>query len=439
VERLHQTHDSLRAMLPRESIEAILGPPIPPAEEAPPAPRGAIVSPPGSITPAYPEPARMRATDPDPFDIELLLRTPFWAPQIVSPEPAEEQAEEQAEEVGPGPVAGLILTYWQPQAQWPTDRLVADPDVLASTVAMRFPFRFLGFSMLDVVPAGLAGIPVEPRSYKSPLHAEPMQSVPQLCCDLQFSAAPLGGIPTEAADHDEIPWSDKLMALASFAAQDSQAARRDPWPSAAFPVIQRAHLPIGTLESGVILAARVPMLAGLRPLSIDQVPLVHGTWIDSLRALGTEPGREMPRYELSTPALRPRLRLAAGSRYPVATRDAGYTVAVIEPENLAPSGKGVAIPERKAMAMAAGAGAGSGGSLDTPVPTAAGMVPLAMKANEPKSPSALPTFNPPQPLWTEPRRPASHLEPIDAKPIADFINAPAVVFEKPVAGPEAPK
>jgi hypothetical protein len=428
VERLHQTHDSLRAMLPRESIEAILGPPIPPPEEAPPAPRGAIVSPPESISPAYPEPARMRAADPDPFDIELLLRTPFWAPQIVSPEPVE--VEEEAE---PAPIAGLILTYWQPQAQWPTDRLVADPAALASTVAMRFPLRPFGFSMIDVVPAGLAGIPVEPRSYKSPLHAEPMHSVPQLCCDLQFSATPLG-VPTETPDHDEIPWSDKLMALASFAAQDSPTTRRDPWPSAAFPVIQRAHLPIGTLESGVILAARVPMLAGLRPLSIDQVPLVHGTWIDSLRALGTEPGREMPRYELSTPALRPRLRLAAGSRYPVATRDAAYTVAVIEPENLEPSGKGVTIPERKAMTMAAGAGAGSGGSLDTPVPTAAGMVPLAMKANEPKSPNSVPTFNPPQPLWTEPRRPASHLEPIDAKPVADFINAPAVVPEAPKEG-----
>ena len=78
-----------------------------------------------------------------------------------------------------------------------------------------------------------------------------------------------------------------------------------------------------------------PRLAGLRSLAIDQVPLVHGTWIDSLRAMRAE--GESPRYELATPAMRPRLRLAAGSRYPVATRDPGVAPAPIEPQNLQPS------------------------------------------------------------------------------------------------------
>ena len=145
------------------------------------------------------------------------------------------------------------------------------------------------------------------------------------------------------------------MALAAFAASDDAVKknRRDPWPAAPFPKVQRAQLPLGTMVYGLSVAS--PVLAGLRPLSIDQVPLVHGTWIDNLRAMGTE--GESPRYELSTPALRPRLKLAAGSRYPVATRDHATAVAVIEPESVLPA-SAVAIPARKAMS-AATAGASS--------------------------------------------------------------------------------
>jgi hypothetical protein len=163
----------------------------------------------------------------------------------------------------------------------------------------------------------------------------------------------------------------------------------------------------------------------LRPLSIDQVPLVHGTWIDNLRAMGTD--GESPRYELSTPALRPRLKLAAGSRYPVATRDTPMAVAVIEPESVLLA-SAVTIPARKAMAAAAGASS----------PGEAGLLPLACaKANEPEPAQTVQSINLPQPLWSGPVRPASHLEPLDAKPVMDILSpVPAPAEAPPAAAPK---
>ena len=70
----------------------------------------------------------------------------------------------------------------------------------------------------------------------------------------------------------------------------------------AFHQGSKARLPLATMERKVTLAGGTPRLAGLRSLAIDQVPLVHGTWIDSLRALRAE--GESPRFELATPTLR---------------------------------------------------------------------------------------------------------------------------------------
>ncbi len=431
VERLHQTHDSLRAIRPPEGVQAILGRAIPEAPEEQfqaPAPSGTIVPPPSAMLALkFDEPFSPAEPDSLSDESELQPRAPLWAPQ----------AEAAKEVEAPGPVADFIplssaLLYGMCQAKWPEDRIEkAEPNPIATGLSVRIPLRPSASIARDVLIAGVTKIPVEPRAHKSSRHAEPVNSVLLPCRDLSLSASPKGGVLAEGgAEHDDIPRAEKMIALAAFGAHDSETTRRDPWPSAPFAILQRAHLPLGTIECGVTLAAAMPMLAGLRPLSIDQVPLVHGTWIDSLRALGTETSKESPRYELSTPALRPRLRLAAGSRYSVATRNGAIAVATIEPENLPPSAKGVAIPERKAMAAAAGAGASAG--VEIPAPGAAGLLPLACaKPNEPTSPATAPAFNPPQPLWTEPRRPASQLEPIDAKPIADFMpGAPAIADTK---------
>jgi hypothetical protein len=423
VERLNATHDSLRAFRPVGGTEPIVGYPMP--EPAP--PQSGIIAPP-TVLPKHDGSRPLVAADPLSYDSDLAPQTPLWAPQIA----AAEESSEQEEVVAPAPLSGWLPIHGMPQPRWPMDRLVIpEPCPTAGTGPIWIPLRSTAALRRDVLAAGAALMPLAPQHYKGVQPLEPLHPAMQPCRDIAHAASPVG---VALESEEDVPRAEKLIALATFAAREdnSNKSRRDPWPAAPFSKVQRAHVPLSTMERNVKPSVATPVLAGLRSLSIDQVPLVHGTWIDSLRALGAE--GESPRYELSTPALRPRLRLAAGSRYPVATRDPGVAVATSEPENLQPSAREVSIPERKSMAAAA---ASSGEGVQTPAPGTAGMVPLAaMKPNEPAvqtAPSAQ-AMNLPQPLRTEPMRPASHLEPLDAKPVADFIAGapvPPPVEEKP--------
>jgi hypothetical protein len=400
VERLHQTHDSLRAVRPKEGVQAILGPP----------PSG-IIAPP--VGPKYLESPAVLAADPYSYESDLAPQSPLWAPGVEAPVPA----------------AGF-LEFLRPQPKWPTDRLeMPEPNPLSAVGKIRIPLRAAVALIADVRAAGVTKIPIEPRNSKGASRVEALFTTMLPTRDMARTVTPQGfpEVPAEP-EEEQIPFAKKLMALAAFAASEDVVMknRRDPWPAAPFPHAQRAQLPLGQMVCG--LGAASPVLAGLRPLSIDQVPLVHGTWIDNLRAMGTE--GESPRYELSTPAMRPRLKLAAGSRYPVATRDHATAVAVIEPESVLPA-SAVAIPARKAMSAAAGAGLA--GEKAIPVPGEAGLLPLACaKANEPEPAHTVQAVNLPQPLWSAPVRPASHLEPLDAKPVMDIMSP------VPERAPEAP-
>lgn len=419
LERLHQTHDSLRAFLPKEGVRAILGPDEPP-------PSGLIVP---SVAPMADVSLGMVAADPYSYECDLAPRTPFWAPQL-------------AEDFGgdaPGPLAGMVDFVARPQPKWPMDRLeMAEPNPFAPAVRIRIPLRPAEPLLADVRAAGVAKIPVEPRNSKGASRVEALETTLRPCRELTRTVAP-AGFPQAAPETEEeqVPFSRKLMVLAAFAASEDapNKSRRDPWPSAPFPKAQGVQLPLGMPVC--VLRAGSPVLAGLRPLSIEQVPLVHGTWIDSLRAMRIE--GESPRYELATPALRPRLRLAAGSRYPVPTRDQATAVAVIEPRNV-PAVSAVTIPERKTFAMAAGAGGGSVPVAEIPAPGEAGLLPLASaKVNEPEPAHLVQAVSLPQPLCSAPLRPESHLEPLDAKPVMDILTPAAAPEKAASAGPAEPK
>jgi hypothetical protein len=364
-----------------------------------------------SVAPKADEAAPL-AAGPFAFESDLAPQTPFWAPQIAQYEGHDAPAE----------LAGYVEFVTRPQPKWPTDQLEAKPTALFPTGRVRVPLRPVTPMPTEVQIAGVAEIPVAPRSYQGEPHVEPLSTAMLPLHNIALAIEPQGFPPVEAQAEEEIvPLAGKIS-LETFLAQEDSAktGHRGLWPAAPFSGVQKAYLPLATVKYGIRRGA--PPQAGLRPLAIDQVPLVHGTWIDSLRAMGAE--GESPRYELSTPALRPRLRLAAGSRYPVPTRDTGITVAAIEPEVL-PSASGVAIPARSAIAAAAGASSSSGKAsesmaLPIPVPGAAGLLPLTCAvANQPESPVQSVTL--PQPLRTEPVRPASHLEPLDSKPVADFM------------------
>ena len=400
MERLNQTHDSLRAFRPEDRVQAILG-------GAPQA--GGIIIPPGQ--PRLNESPSMISADPYSYQSALAPQTPLWAPQIALDSTVDP----------PAAMAGFV-GFLKPKPKWPTDRLeMPEPNPLSPVGKIRIPLRAVASSVAGVRTGGATKIPVAPRNCKGASRVEALSTAMPPMRDMTRTVSPQSA-PQSAPkavepSEEQIPFSKKLMAIAAFAPSEdaSQEKRRDPWPAAPFPNVQRAHLPLGQVVSR--LGAAAPVLAGLRPLSIEQVPLVHGTWIDSLRAMGIE--GESPRYELSTPALRPRLKLAAGSRYPVATRDAVTAAPLIEPESV-PAASAVTIPARKAMSAAAGAW--SSGQKTIPAPGAAGLLPLACaKANEPEPAHTVQKVNLPQPLWSAPVRPESHLEPLDAKPLADFM------------------
>jgi hypothetical protein len=116
-------------------------------------------------------------------------------------------------------------------------------------------------------------------------------------------------------------------------------------------------------------------------------------------------------------------------------------VATIEPQNLQPA-REVAIPARQAMAMAAAdSSSGNNSGVQMPEPGSAGLIPVPVRANEPAAQpvasAQLPNL--PQPLRTEPMRPESHLEPLEAKPVSDFINwVPPQEQQKPAQGAQIP-
>lgn len=284
VERLHQTHDSLRAFRPPEGVEAILGYATP--EAPPPPPPSGIIAP--TVAPKYDDTPSLVASDPFIYEAELAPQTPLWAPQI---------AGELAIEA-PGPVAGFIVGFAM-QPRWPMDRLVIpEPNPLATQGPVWIPLRSKAALIRDVLAAGVAPMPMRARSYEGTRKLEPMRTAMEPCREMAHDVAPAGNA---LAAEEDAPRAEKLIRLAAFAAHESVAnhSRRDPWPAAPFSKVQRAHLPLATMGHNVKLGSAAPPLAGLRSLSIDQVPLVHGTWIDSLRAIGAE--GESPRYELSTP------------------------------------------------------------------------------------------------------------------------------------------
>jgi hypothetical protein len=371
------------------------------------------------------------AADPFAYESDLTFQAPLWAPQLAG----------TGDFDVPGPIAELIPTHsFMPQPHWPADRLeMADPQPLLSLGLVRLPLRQAALFTNDVLAAGITKVLVEPRQYASTPRVEPLETAMLPCRDVSLSAAPQTFAAVEPKLVDAVPLAG-IVAFTSFAAHESTQlqSRRDPWPAAPFTKVHKAQLPLGTMECGVTLAAAIPLQAGLRRLSIDQVPLVHGTWIDSLRAMGTGAGTDSPRYELSTPALRPRLRLAAGSRYPVATRDAAIAVQTIEPENL-PAVSAVAIPARQSVAAPASSPQ-TLAAKQIPAPGPAGLLPLAsLQPKGPTSPATAPSFSLPQPLQTAPMRPASHLEPIDAKPVADILSPiPSAEEEKPEERKDTP-
>lgn len=378
VERLHQTHDSLHAYRPMGPVEAILGK-------------------------TEPEPAA-----PPLFAVPSLAdERPAWMPLV---------------NTGDLPIATLVTMEGPRCPRWLEDCVAAiGLEPLDCTNPLRRPTHTLcsfdcGFDLAGQTGLNLAWLerPAElPSAEPAPL---PLATKP--VTSLKFEAAP----ETHELDPqvpDPAPLCETMCALDHPAAAVSAICAH-----ASDPVLSpmRVQLPLDSVRLQHALAPAALVEAGLRKLPVDRVNAAPAASGDSLRAFDFETG--VPQLALSTPPLRPRLQIAAGRRYPVESRGSMPAVAVAETSGLPASPAAVALPQRDAAVLRAAA---SASSLDHE-PARAGLVPIACAPAATDSASSIrpapAALSLPQPPRTEPMRPGSRLEPIDSKPIGDFISAP---------------
>jgi hypothetical protein len=371
VERLHQTHDSLRAYKPRGPVEAILGKTEPAVE---------IVSEPNVERPAW-----------------LTLSNSDNVPTAAFVEPV------------------------RVPARWLADRLlISDIDLLPATIVPRTVGGWFQIGDATLAGASLVALP-----FFMPAAALAKILAPGVCAT-HFTIIPVRSVPLLAAPLTEpveiveapAPLLERLFALCRIAcvAGDWNTGSRELEPLA---LVFRTHLPLyAELVSETLAPAALLRDERLRGLRMDQVAPAQGPVSDNLRALDLHASFSAPQFTLSTPPVRPRLRLAAGRRYAVETPDpliasltAGESAQRIEPPAM-----DISLPERQRKAVKPA----------TPVfePAAAGLVHLECSAQPSESDMrpAPAVMTLPQPPSTEPIRPASRLEPM----VVDFMSHPPV-------------
>jgi hypothetical protein len=403
VERLHQTHHSLRAYRPAGAVEAILGPQEFAEPEAGPLQLG-------QPEPAVPPPASLGIVTA--LDSSLDVTRPWWMPLVNSDRV---------------PTPGFQYLWSLPQPRWTLDGAIFDqPEPLEWNVSPLFQSVSAPICLrLEMTAAGwvhpLAGELRSRNSEPIPLGAiSPANTllIPlfHLSLDVQSQREELERLLEEAKQ--QVPLWEKFCTLPHIAIRD--AARTHAHALLPATIVLRPRIPLGP---GVVVAPVALAVAGLRKLPVDSAALVHGVWADSLRAL--EPVAELGAQALTlmTPALRPRLRLAGGSRYPVETQACEPAAAHLEPGGLSTTTGQLSLPEPGSLAAVV-----QSVPLDVPMSREIKLLPLACTA-QPTPPSAdmlaRPSLVLPQPPATQPLLPVCRLEPLDSKPASDFLLAPA--------------
>lgn len=378
VERLHQTHDSLRAYKPRGPVEAILG-----------------------------------KTDPElaAFEIDPHAERPAWLVQA---------------NTGEVPCAGFLRDSAIVRPHWLEDRIVLSaPGFLPATLAPLMVCAVFDRAARVMLEAGA----VEMR----PFEARSMTAATRVAGTgpAGFNIVPVRAaawLPRPATVEMEDVQAPAPLAQALFMlgriAPVSTGARVSADLAEPLEILFRVQLPL-LIE----LAPAALMQVGLRQPGLRQLPVkrveLMAAPADSLRALDLRSSVEAPELNLQTPPMRPRLRLASGRRYPVesstlAAAAVSSAMGAVEPSTLT-----VSMPQRNPKILRAAAG--------VPVqpaaprnfePAAAGLLPLDCTAQKAQAgdvrpaPSALSIPQSPRP---EPMRPASKLEPL-----ADFMATPPI-------------
>ena len=390
MERLHQTHDSLHAFRPRGPVEAILGP-------------------------VEPEPTPM-------FELPEPAPRPEWLTAV------------NACDV---PSAEFVWDRRPVHPRWLDDRLTAILDPMECLGEVYHPstpgveldcgFEFAGAVHIEFA----APAPADTR-FEHP--SAPIFWDPRPFTALTLDAAPVT-LEMDLPQEDPVPFCLALLSLGQPSLANCVSAATDHEPLA---VVLRVQLPLDAIRLDTAPVPAALLHAGLRALPVGGITIAAVPSTDSLRAYEFHGDAQ---FDLAMPLLRPRLRLAAGRRYLIASREVAPSIAIAELASVPGLPPEVSLPERKASVLRA---ASVQPQMQEPNPAgpvaiACAAVPADFKTGIHPVPAALSL---PQPPRTEPMRPFSKLEPIDAKPVSDFVYAPppqaAPVMDIPELRPPHP-
>src|SRR5579872_4160517 len=239
VERLHQTHDSLRAYRPKGPVEAILGSAAPEPELAP--------------------PPAIHAVPDEP--------RPEWMPQVNS---------------GELPVASLVKETFHSNPRWMTqDRVAgADPEPFECENPLRRPvnppvtydcgFDIAGKVQLELAPAQTTVTHADTAVAPVPVTVCPISRL------LHDAAPQTQELEPREQEQDPAPLHEALCALAHPAAV--QTARPAPETASPLSTAMRAQLPLDAVHLHARLTPAALVEAGLRELPVDRMTMVPGPW-----------------------------------------------------------------------------------------------------------------------------------------------------------------
>jgi hypothetical protein len=481
VERLTQTHNSIKAYRPPVAVESILG--RDPGEVELSGFVAAVLYPQSQGAP------RMLVADPLAYDLERIPGKLEW----ILPECAI-RPEIPVRSV---PSAGLIrqLQEWSNQAIFgkgiagsgaASPRGVEPVPKIAALAAARPRLHLSPLSWTEeVATAGRVEIvlsaiapasrTISPQPFASRMpHPAQRLDLPIAPATPELEPRPAPGVETQ------LPVADSLFQLRRLQAREFplavEALGRAIAAESLAPASPLARFP----ERRVVKAVGLPGLAGPLPLRLQAAQPVHAALAGNVRALAPAVKPAPVQVALTLPVPQPSLAMGKGSRYPIRLRASAAPVHAALAGNVRPLAPAVkpapvqlalVLPVRQpTLAMGKGsrypirlrasaaprpeaqpmdfprlpadvppipltALAPAASLLDAVVPETRGLVSLNVKFGPPPTQAVAPIVSNvatiPQPLRTEPIRPSSRLEPLDAKPFADLMQPGAGGAQEP--------
>jgi hypothetical protein len=420
VERLMETHDSLRAYRAPGVVQQILGQAdMSPEIEAPVLRRR--IKP--RLLPKAVRRAEIVAADPLAYEISgdaTGAQPPAWFPQIIAGRQI--------------PMADFVVIGRPALPRWLSDQIAAvEPEAFAPVTLPFCPeitaeiTKTCDVAWADLVAMSLVERIATRTSGASSLILDvtPMDTTPHEAFYPLLLAAPSQSEELQRLLDQQIPDPAGPFGIPRFAIRGNTQPECVRQPGV-IPTALRTRFSIEVIGFRGSAGAATLLFAGLRRFSLDQAPrtqvavLRQGASLDGVCALALRARVELPKFAM-TQALSSGLSLAPGRRYAARIPEAAAIAGHLPPSGFATIPPAISLPERKAKSAAASASS-------VPAPCRSGLVPLACtaKPSHPASDQAAASsaYSIPQPPRAEPMRPASKLEPIDAKPISDLIADP---------------